>query len=82
MENRINQLMCLADGRKYAIVKQAVYRGTNYFVAARVTEDEEDVLEEFEIFEEIENNGERSVQAVKDAKLVELIARHVGLYEG
>lgn len=82
MENRINQLMCLADGRKYAIMKQAIYKGVNYFVAARATDDEEDLKEEFEVFKEVDFEGAKAVEKVEDTKLIELICKNVGLYEG
>lgn len=79
MENKIGQVMCLANGKKYVVMKQAVYKGNNYFVAALLTEDEEDVLDEIEFFQSIEVDGKESVQKVKDKNLIELISKHVGL---
>ena len=42
MENRIHQVMELENGKKYVVIKQAIYKGHNYFVAARLTDDEEE----------------------------------------
>ncbi len=81
MENRINQVMELENGKKYVVIKQAVYKGHNYYVSARLTDDEEDVLDEFIIFEEVEYDGKKSVLEVKDAELYKLIAKYVGLLD-
>ena len=40
MENRINKIMELADGNKYIIMKQAIYKNENYYIAIKITEDE------------------------------------------
>jgi len=77
MENRINQVMELANGKKYVVMKQAIYKDNNYYVSALLTDDEEDIIEEFVIFQEIGNG----VKQVKDANLIELICKHVGLSE-
>ena len=79
--NRINQVMVLADNLKYVVMKQAQYKGESYFVAAKLTEDEEDVLEEFVVFKEVEYNGQVGVQEVTDTNLVKLICKYVGLLE-
>ena len=81
MINRINQVMELENGKKYVVFKQAVYKGHNYYVSARLTDDEEDVLDEYVIFEEVDYNGKKSVLEVKDADLYKLIAKYVGLLD-
>lgn len=81
MENRINQVMELENGKKYVVIKQAVYKEHNYYVSARLTDDEEDILEEYVIFEEVDYNGKKSVLEVKDANLYKLVAKYVGLLD-
>ncbi len=81
MENRINQVMELADGRKYIVVKQAIYKGNNYYVSMRLTENEEDVTDEIIVFQEIDNNGQKSVQKVTDPNLFSLVCKYVGLLD-
>ena len=81
MENRINQVMELADGRKYVVIKQAIYKGNNYFVSMRLTDDEEDVTDEIIVFQEVEHEGQKSVQKVKDPNLFSLICKYVGVLE-
>lgn len=79
MENRINQIMVLSENLKYVIMKQATYKNDTYFVAARITDDEEDVLEEFVVFKEVSYNNQIGVQEVKDKELIKLICKYVGL---
>ena len=62
MINRINQVMELANGKKYVVIKQAIYKGDNYFVAIRTTDNEEDVTDEFVVFQEVDYNGQKSVK--------------------
>lgn len=79
MENRINQVMELENGKKYVVVKQAIYKNHNYFVTARLTDDENDILEEYVIFEEVDYNGKKSVQKVTDGNVFNMIVKYVGL---
>lgn len=81
MENRINQVMELENGKKYVVIKQAVYKDHNYFVSARLTDDEQDILEEYVIFEEVEYKGKKSVKKVTDSNLYKLIVKYVGLLD-
>ena len=81
MENKIDQVIELENGEKYVIIKQAVYRGHNYYVSAKLTDDEEDILEEYVIFEEVDYNGKKSVLEVKDVELYKLVAKYVGLLD-
>lgn len=81
MENRINQVMELENGKKYVVIKQAVYKEHNYFVSARLTDDEQDILEEYVIFEEVEYKGKKSVKKVTDSNLYKLIVKYVGLLD-
>lgn len=79
MINRINQVMELADGKKYVVVKQAIYKSKTYYVCLRVTDDEENVLEELVVFEEVDYNNQKSVQKVKDQNILKLVLEYVGL---
>lgn len=78
MTNHIHEQMNLADGRKYVVIKQAVYKNENYYVAARLTEDGNSVEEEYKIFHEI-NDEEVRVEEVMDKSIRHLVLSHVGL---
>lgn len=79
MINRINQVMELADGKKYVVVKQAIYKEKTYYVSLRLTDDEENVMEELVVFEEVDFNNKKSVQKVKDQNILKLVLEYVGL---
>ena len=79
MTNRINQVMELANGKKYTVVKQAVYKGNTYYVSLRLTDDEENIMNELVVFQEVDYKGQKSVEKVADQKLLSLILEYVGL---
>jgi len=76
MENLINNILTLDNDEKYMVLNQALYQNKNYFLVAKVTDDEEDVLEEFKLLEETEVNGEKALQLVKDEKIIELLTKY------
>ena len=47
----------------------------NYFLVAKVTENEE-VTEEFKLLEETEVAGQKALQLVTDEKVIELLAKY------
>lgn len=76
MDNLINNILTLDNDEKYIVLNQALYQNKNYFLVAKVTDDEEDVLDEFKLLEEIEINGEKALQLVNDKKVVELLTKY------
>lgn len=76
MENRINQIIELEDGNKYIILKQAIYHEQNYFTAARISDDEQEIHEEFHLLHEINEDGETYIETVTDDSLVQLLLKY------
>lgn len=76
MENLINHILTLDNNEKYMILNQAIYQKKNYFLAVKVTDDEEDVLDEIRLLEEIDINGEKAVAVVQDEKVIELLTKY------
>lgn len=76
MENLINSILTLDNDEKYMVLNQALYQNKNYFLVTRVTDDEEDVLEEFKLLEETEVNGEKALQLVRDEKIIDLLTKY------
>ncbi len=76
MDNLINSVITLDNDEKYVVLNQAIYQGKNYFFVAQVTSDEEDVLDEFRLLEETEYNGEKSLQLVTDANIIDLLTKY------
>lgn len=77
MDNRINKIMTLKDGKKYIILNQAIYKEKNYFFVVGVSENGEDVTEEFRIIEEVEKDGKKFIRDVKDEKMIQLLSRYL-----
>ena len=78
MENRINSILELTNNEKYVVINQAVYKGTNYFLVARLSDDEKDLVGEVKIVEEKLKDGVLGLQLVKDIKLIELLTKYLG----
>ena len=77
MENRINKIMTLTDGKKYIILNQAIYKETNYFFVVKVSDDLVNIEEEFRIIEEIKKDGKRYIRDVKDEKMIKLLSKYL-----
>ncbi|MEG2250410.1 MAG: hypothetical protein RSD09_02410 [Bacilli bacterium] len=82
MENRINQIVEFENGMKYYILKQAVYTGDNYFIAAEVTNDEEDFKENFVVLHETKEKDDIFVEIEDDAKTIQTLLKHLNIKEG
>lgn len=76
MENLINSILTLDNDEKYMVLNQAVYQNKNYFLVVRVADDEEEVLDEVKLLEEVEINGQKALQLVKDEKIVDLLVKY------
>lgn len=70
--------MQLDDGKKYVVFKQAIYKGSNYYVAAELDENEEP-LDSFRFFKETKENDEVFVEAVTDENVIELLIQYLKL---
>ena len=78
MENRINQVVELENGKKYFILKQAIYLNENYFIVAEVTEDGKDLKENFLVLHEIKEDGEGGINVKeKNAKLEKILEEYL-----
>lgn len=81
MENRINQVMTLDNGKKYIILHQAIYNNENYYVCNGVTEDGNDINDEFLLLHEFKDNDKLTVELVEDADLSQFILKHLNLLD-
>lgn len=81
MENRINNIVELDNGKKYIILKQAVYKNSNYYFVTEITNDEKDIIDNQVLFEEIKDNDGIRLEQVTDPQLYQMIAKYLGLLE-
>ena len=77
MENLTNQVLTLANGKGYLVLRQAVYRGGVYYLAAEVTPDGEEFTNEFVFFEREEIDGKFNVKKVKDEAILKVLASNI-----
>ena len=79
MKNKINRVITLANGKKYFVLKQAIYKGDNYYMVAEVTEDGNDLKEKFAMLHEVEKDGNELIEFVKDPKTLQVLLDHLNL---
>ena len=78
MENLTNQVLALANGKKYFVLRQAVYKGTTYFLSAELTEDEEDFTNNFIFLQKVGDEGLK-VKKVTDQNIIDVLAKNIKL---
>ena len=78
MENLTNQVLALANGKKYFVLRQAVYKGTTYYLCAELTADEEDFTNDFLFLQKVGDEGLK-VKRVKDQNIIEVLAKNIKL---
>ncbi len=81
MDNRENQMMELATGEKYGIVKQFNEKDGKYFLAARITDTEDDLTGEFAFFKETEKDGEFLVEQITDEEKIKSLELNMDIPE-
>jgi hypothetical protein len=81
MENRTDQVIEINGKDKYYILRQALYKGTTYYLVAKVTEDGEDFTDDVLFLERIDKDGESSVKEVTDPKILEVLAKNIKIEE-
>ena len=79
MENLTNQVLKLASGKQYFVIRQASYKGVTYFLAAEITPDGEDFTNNFLFFDNINEDGKSKVKDVKDPAILEVFAKNIKL---
>ena len=79
MENLTNQVLTLANGKGYLVLRQAVYRGVVYYLAAEVTPDGEDFTNEFVFFEKVDTDWNFNVKKVQDEAVLKVLASNIKL---
>ncbi len=81
MKNYTNQILELADGKNYFVIRQAVYNDTTYFFAVEVTPDNEDFTNNFLFLEKVDEGEKFKVKEVTDKKIIEILAKNIKIKE-
>jgi len=77
MENHTNQILKLANGKQYFVIRQALFKGVTYFLGAEVSADGEEFTNEFVFLEQIEEEGKMKVKRVSDPSILEVLAKNI-----
>lgn len=77
MTNKINHILTLDDGLKFLVINQVIYRNTNYYFVARITDDESDITGEYRIVEEIKKGEDIYLSTVKDTETIRTLAEYL-----
>ena len=80
MDNITNQVLDLENGKKYFVLRQAVYKGVTYFLGAELTEDEEDFTNNFVFLERV-GDGELMIKRVTDQAIIDILAKNIKIEE-
>ena len=72
MENRIHKVIKLETGLKYVILKQAVYKNNNYYIAAKLDKEENPISNDIAFFHEI-NGNKLQIEEVTDTDLIKYL---------
>ena len=76
MENRINSILELENEEKYVVLNQAIYQDKNYYLLAKITEDETEPTGDLKICEETLLDNVIAVKLLRDEKLIKLLAKY------
>ncbi len=76
MENITNQILDLENGKKYFVLRQAVYKGVTYFLGAELTPDEEDFTNNFVFLERV-GDGDLMIKKVTDQAVIDVLAKNI-----
>lgn len=79
MENLTNQILETNVGKKYFILRQAVYKGTTYFLAALVNNEETEFTNEFTFLERVDEDGLFILKPVTDNAIISILAKNIKL---
>lgn len=79
MENLTNQVLEVNNGKKYFILRQAAYKGTTYFLAALVNDDESNFTNEFVFLEKVDENDKFYLKEVTDTDILNILAQNIKL---
>ena len=73
MESRINKVIKLETGNKYVILKQAIYKNENYYIASKLDKDNNPLASELAFFHELLFDGQLKVEEVTNTELIKYL---------
>ena len=77
MENKTNQVLELANNKKYVVLRQVVYKGETYYVTSELYNDGDDFDKNLTLLKETVEDGKTYVNIVRDPEIVKVIMNHI-----
>lgn len=77
MENKTNQVLELANGKEYVVLRQVVYKGDTYYVTSEIRDDGDDFDKNLTVLKETIEDGKSYVNIVRDPDIIKVIMNHI-----
>ena len=77
MENRINKVIKLSNGKEYFLLKQAVYNNESFYTAVETNCSTNQLTENFTLLQETKENDKIYFTQVKDPKMIQLLLKYM-----
>ena len=73
MDSKIHQVIKLETGSKYVILRQAIYKNDNYYIASKLDKFGKPLADELAFFHELIVDGKLKVEEVNDTELIKYL---------
>ena len=80
MDSKINQVIKLDDGNKYVILKQAIYKNDNYYIASKLDLYNNPLADEIFFFHQIEMDGQLKLEEVTNQELMKYLYNYMKIW--
>lgn len=77
MENKTNQVLELANGKEYVVLRQVVYKGDTYYVTSEIRDDGDDFDKNLTVLKETIEDGKSYVNIVRNPDIIKVIMNHI-----
>jgi len=68
--SRVNQVIKLDNGNSYVILKQAIYKNDNYYIASKLDLNNNPIAEELSFFREFTLDNDLKLEEITDIELM------------
>lgn len=77
MENKTNQVLELANGKEYVVLRQVVYKGDTYYVTSEIHNDGDDFDKNLTLLKETIEDEKTYVNIVRDPDIINVVMNHI-----
>ena len=77
MENRTNKVIKFSEDEKYFVLKQAIFKGNNYYLTVKITPDGKEFTNEFAVLQEKERDGKLYFSRVNDPQTLGILLKYL-----